>query len=282
MTYPANFIPEIWSKKLQKIFDPNSVFMDVVNRDYEGEIKKAGDTVNVRTFGDITINDYTKEQTISFEALTDPMDTITIAQQKYFAFKVDDIDKAQQDINVLEGYTKRAAIAIRNKKDQHIHAIGYANVDASNITGTSGSPITLSTSNIYGYIVDMGKQMDDQNCPMDGRHLVVNPSTKALLLKSDEFTRATSLGDDVIQNGKIGSVGGFTVHCSTNLNASGGNTPLLALTKDFITYADQVVDVENVRPYDMFANAVKGLYVYQAHVLSNHDGCGAVLWASGT
>ena len=39
------FIPEIWSKKLLKIFDNIVVMKKLVNTDYEGEIKDAGDTV---------------------------------------------------------------------------------------------------------------------------------------------------------------------------------------------------------------------------------------------
>lgn len=280
MAYPANFIPEVWSLKLQKIFDNNSVFAGLVNRDYEGEVMNAGDTVKVRTFGDVTMNDYTRDMTISFEALSDPMDTITIAQQKYFAFKVDDLDKAQEDIKVLEGYTGRAAISAGLLQDKHMHAIGYANVDTDNIIGTSGAPITLTASTVYGYIADMAKLMDDKNTPPDGRNLVVNPAVKNLLIKSDEFTRATSLGDKVVQNGTIGNVAGFNVYVTTNLNKVGSNTPLLALTKDYLTFISQVSKVENVRPYNMFADAVKGLHLYQAHVLDNHDGCGAVMWVS--
>ncbi|MCE3234532.1 MAG: hypothetical protein K0Q50_712 [Vampirovibrio sp.] len=116
----ANFIPEVWSKKLLKIFDKTCVMKKLVNTNYEGEIKKAGDTVHVRTFGDVTINDYTRDMVIQFETLADPMSDLTIDQQKYFAFKVDDLDKAQSDISILEGYAARAAIAIRDVVDTRL------------------------------------------------------------------------------------------------------------------------------------------------------------------
>lgn len=277
----ANFVPEVWSKKLQKNFDSNAVFPKLVNRDFEGEIKNAGDVVHIRSFGDITINDYTRNTTINFEDLSDPMDDLVIDQQKYFAFKVDDLDKAQTNIDILEGYVKRAAVAIRNVVDKRLHN-HYADVNASNIIGTSGAPITLTEANVYGYLVDLSKLMDDANIPTEGRHLVVNPAVKGILLKSDEFTRATSLGDKVVTNGMIGNVAGFTIHVSTNLNTVSTNTPLLAFTRDFITYASQVVKIERVRPSDMFADAVKGLYLYGSKVASNHDKAGAVLWVSNS
>ena len=272
----SNFIPEVWSKKLLKIFDENAVMANLVNRDFEGDIKEAGDIVKVRTFGDVTINDYTRDQTISFQALTDPMQELAIDQQKYFAFNVDDLDKAQANMDILEGYAGRAAIAIRNVIDNRL--LGhYADVDSGNVIGTDVSPITLTSSNIYGYIADMAELLDEDNVPSEGRHLVITPKYKTLLLKSDEFTRASNLGDTVVQNGYIGNVAGFSVHVSTNLQAVSGVVNLMAFNRDFISFASQVSHIENVRPYNMFADAVKGLYLYGSKVFLPN--AGAVLKA---
>lgn len=285
MTFPANFIPEIWSKKIQKIFDKNAVFVPLVNRDYEGEIKSAGDTVHIRTFGDVAVNDYTRDMTISFQSLEDPMVDLVIDQQKYFAFKLDDLNKAQADINILEGYAGRAAIEIRNVIDRHLHS-HYADVASANIIGTSGAPITLTKDTVYGYLCDLGKLLDDKNIDQEGRNLVVNPAVKNLLRKAPEFVRATGMGDKVVTNGMIGEVAGFNVHVSTNLNTVSTNTPILAFTKDFMTFASQVSKVEKVRPDNMFADAVKGLYLYGSKVPTNSatnkgcDNAGAVLWVS--
>jgi len=130
MVYAANFIPEIWSKKLQKIFDKITVMVKLVNTDHEGEVKGGGDTVHVRSFGDITIRNYNREGTLTDDTLTDPMSDLSIDQEKYFSFIVDDVDKAQADINIMEGYSTRAAMAIRNTVDQHLHS-QYANANAS-------------------------------------------------------------------------------------------------------------------------------------------------------
>lgn len=289
MAYAANFIPEIWAKKLMKIFHKSAVMVSLCNRDYEGEVKAGGDTVHVRSFGEITIRNYTREQTLTDDTLTDPMSDLSIDQQKYFSFVVDDIDKAQSDINIMEGYSRQAADAIRRTVDQHLHA-QHANVDSGNILGSSSAPITLTKDNIYFYTTELGRLMDDDNVPAEGRHLVVDPRRKALYLNSPEFVRATGLGDRVVQNGVIGECGGFQIHVSTNLNSTSGNRPLLALTKDLISYADQMNKVEHVRPSNQFVDKVKGLYVYGSKIFANADLTasagpdeqGAVLWAAGT
>lgn len=275
----SNFIPEIWSKKLLKIFNKTVVMGNLVNRNFEGDIQSAGDVVHVRTFGDVTVNDYTRDMTISFQSLTDPMVDLTIDQQKYFAFKVDDLDKAQANIDILEGYAGRAAIAIRDVVDTRL--IGhYADVDAGNVIGTDLAPITLTSGNIYSYITQLGEKLDNSNVASEGRNLVITPKFKTMLLQSDEFTRATSLGDNVIQNGYIGNVAGFGVHVTTNNPAVSGVVNLMAFTQDYISFASQVSKVETVRPYNMFADAVKGLYLYGSKVMMPK--AGAVLKASAS
>src|SRR5688572_2446651 len=164
----TNFIPEIWSKKLLKIFDKTVVMANLVNRDFEGEITSAGDVVHVRTFGDVTVNNYTRDMTISFQALTDPMVDLLIDQQKYFAFKVDDMDKAQANVDILEGYASRAAIAIRDVVDTRLTG-HYADVDSGNVIGTDLTPISLTKDNIYSYITQLGEKLDNCNIPQEGR-----------------------------------------------------------------------------------------------------------------
>jgi hypothetical protein len=275
----ANFIPEIWSKKLLKIFNKTVVMANLVNRDFEGEITNAGDVVHVRTFGDVTVSNYTRDMTISFQSLTDPMVDLLIDQQKYFAFKVDDLDKAQANVDILEGYAGRAAIAIRDVVDSRL--IGhYTDVDSGNVIGTDVSPITLTSANIYGYITQLAEKLDNSNAPQENRNLVITPKYKTLLLQAPEFNRASSLGDTVVQNGYIGNVAGFNVHVTTNNPAVGSVVNLMAFTPDFISFASQVSKIETVRPYNMFADAVKGLYLYGSKVMLPK--AGAVLKASAT
>lgn len=274
-----SFIPEIWSKKLLKTLDNTSVMVDLVNRDYEGEITQAGDIVHVRTFGSVTVNNYTRNSTISFQALTDPMVDLLIDQQKYFAFKVDDLDKAQANVDILEGYVQRAATAMRDVVDSRLLS-HYVQVHTDNIIGTDMAPITLTAANIYGYIIDLAERLDKKNVAMDGRHLVITPQFKTLLLKAPEFTRATGLGDSTITNGRIGTIGGFNVHVTTNMAAVSGVLNLMAFGPDFITYASQVAKLEHVRPTDQFCDAVKGLYLYGSKVL--HPEAGAVLKANAS
>lgn len=274
------FIPEVWSKKLLKIFDHIVVMKKLVNTDYEGDIKNAGDSVNVRLFGNISIGTYTRDSNITYQNLTASLEQMTIDQQKYFAFTVDDLDNAQSDINVVEGYSKRAAIAIRDTVDTRLLS-HYADTDASNVVGLASAPITVTKENVYELFVSMGKLLDDQKVEKAGRNVVVTPYGEQQI-REYMADRQTALGDKAVTSNGMAfqNFAGFTVYTSTNVPTATSSKPYLFFTRDYITFASQVSKVEKTRPSDMFADAVKGLYLYGSKVFTQHDGCGAVLYAS--
>lgn len=275
-------IPVIYSAKTQKIFDVNTVFAKLVNKDYEGEIKNAGDTVRILTVGDINVADYTRSGTLSATTLTDPYDTLVVNQEKYTRFDVDRIDKKQNVIDIIKKYSERAGVAQANTVDQHLHS-QYANVDTANVIGSSSAPIVITPDNVYSYVAQMAEAMDEGNAPYSERHLVVHPKMKTAMIQSPEFIKGSALGDKTVTKGMIGEMCGFTVHVSTNLNSSGGNTPVMALTRDLITYASQITDTEYVPTAEGgFYSILKTLRVYGSKICQQHDKQGAVLWVAGT
>src|SRR3982750_1849031 len=94
------FIPTVWAARLLVALEKALIYgqTNVSNRDYEGEIQAAGNTVKIGAIGDVTIGDYTKDTDIADpEVLTDDDQSLLIDQQKYFHFYVDSVDRAQQN-----------------------------------------------------------------------------------------------------------------------------------------------------------------------------------------
>lgn len=259
----TNFIPEIWSKKLNIILDKSGVMSGLVNKNYEGEIKNAGDTVKIRTFGDVTIKNYAGN--ITYDDLTSPTQDLVIDQKKYFAFKVDDISKAQSDIDIMSGYLDRAKVAIDLTKDTFLLA-KHADVPAANqIVGGA-----LTKDNIYSKFVEVSTALKNANALKDGSKnpwIVINPTIEGIIRQAPEFTQATALGTKTIEQGMIGKIAGFDVYVSTNLVAVSGTTNILAGTNDAITFAAQVTEIEKIRLQNSFDTAVRGLYVYGAKTI---------------
>lgn len=262
----TNFISEIWSQKLTTLLDKSGVMMQCVNRNYEGDIKNSGDTVHIRKFGDVTVKDYAGS--ITYDELQSPSDTLLIDQKKYFAFKVDDISKAQANIDIMSGYLERAKVAIDLAKDSFLLA-KHVDVPAENTVGSDSTPIALTKDNIYTNLIAVNKALKNADATSKGQKpwIVINPDIEALLVQAPEFIHATTLGDKIIKEGSIGRIAGLDVLVCTNLEDTAGTYYLLAGTEDAVTFASQVVEIESLRLQDSFDTAVRGLYVYGAKTI---------------
>ena len=260
----TNFIPEVWSTKLSAILDNSCVMMQCVNKDYEGEISKAGDTVHIRTYGNVTIKTYSGS--VAYDDLSSPMQDLLIDQQKYFAFKVDDISKAQSNIDIMNGYLGRAKKAIEIAQDTFLIS-KYADVPAGNIVHANGAALALVPTNTYNELAQMARKLKNSNAIQSGGKkpwLLINPDVESVLVQAPEFIKASDLGDKTVREGSIGKVAGLDVLVCTNLVAVGGKIPVLAGINDAITYAAQITKVEEIRLEGSFDTAVRGLYVYGA------------------
>lgn len=267
------FRPEVWSKELLRCLDNTGVMLDCVNRNYEGEIKNAGDTVHIQKPGDITINTYTPATAaITYGALSGETDTLKVDQQKYWGFLVPDIDKVQANIPLAEKYMKRAKVAIANEKDAYL--LGLAQTNAGNTVGDSD--ITLTPSNVYETFVAMFEKLSRENAidaagrGEDGKRpfLVLPPEVISIVKKSEEAKHATTLGDETIRKGAIMQYAGFDIKQSTVFVAPTSETAksIIAGTTEAITYADQIIKVETLKDKDYFGDYIRGLYVYGALV----------------
>lgn len=275
-----NFIPTVWASRLLSALEKSLVYgqAGVVNRDYEGEITGAGDTVKIGSIGDPTIGTYTKDTDITVQALTDAEQTLLINQQKYFAFVVDDLDKAQQNVNSMDEAMTRAAYKLKDTADQFI-AANYTLVPSGNLVGSDGSPVAAgATSAAYDHLVNLAVELDEADVPDEGRFVVVPPFFHGYLLKDARFVGSgANAADARLQNGKIGEAAGFTVLKSNNVPiASSTKYKIIAGHPMAYSYAEQISKVETYRKEKGFGDGVKGLHVYGGKLVR------PTCWAVGT
>lgn len=133
----AAFNSEAWSARLVKRLDQINVMIPLVNRDWEGDLR-LNKTVNIRTPGSITMGSYSKGAVISYQDLTPAKEQFTVNDGEYFAFNVDDIDKAQSDVNAMDVYMKRAVVAMNNTVEAKILS-AYTSTPGANQIAAAGS-----------------------------------------------------------------------------------------------------------------------------------------------
>lgn len=267
----GQFIPEFWSKKLNKKLDDVGVMKDCVNKDYEGEIKKCGDKVNIQEVGDIEIQDHEAGTDLIYQDLTATDLSLEIDQEKYFAFKINDVTKAQANQKLTDKYIARAAFAIEMIKDTFLLS-KRADVHADNVVPAQ----TLTKDNVYQMFVELKKRLRTSNAISQkgkdaaGRRpwAVVNPDIEALILLSPEMKdRGSALADKTIREGTVYDFCGFDVMVATNMKTVEKKVEVLAGIEDAITFAGQVAKVEHLRSETGFDDKVRGLYVYGGKTL---------------
>lgn len=277
----ANFIPTVWSARLLEHLDKTHVYVNLLNRDYEGEIKNFGDTVKVNQIGDVTINKYSKGTDIKApEDLSGDQQVLTIDQANYFNFSIDDVDNAQTNPKLMDKAMERAAYGLSDVSDQYAANLLAVNVDASNTIGTDEAPVTVTKDTAYDNLVDLGTKLDESNVTKVGRWVVISPWYHGLLLKDQRFVgNGTDYNKAILEGGEVGKAAGFTVYVSNNVpNVEGAKYKIIAGTIEAGSYAEQILENEAYRPEKRFADAMKGLHVFGAKVFQSK--CLAVLTAN--
>lgn len=262
----STFIPELWSARLLNALDKVHVAGNLVNRDYEGEIKQCGSTVHINSIGNVTVSDYSRNTDIEDpEELPLSAQTLDVDQAKYFNFQIDDVDAAQAAGDLMDKAMERSAYALNDVADAYILEM-LANGASSDNTIGEDSPIAITADNIYSYIVSLRLILDKSNAPHEERTIVLPPEVYALLLQDSRFVGPGNMGEEVARSGFIGRIAGFDIYESNNCYRSGNVYNITAQTKGACTYAEQILETSAYRPEKRFADAVKGLHVYGAAI----------------
>lgn len=268
----SNFIPEIWSAALLESLKKSLIYAapGVVNRDYEGDIANAGDTVRITSISRPTVGTYVPNSTvITPQAIVDADRSLVIDQVKYWAFEVDDVEARQAAGNVLPAATAEAAYALADVMDQFV-AAKYTEA-ANNVTGTTVTAATSTTwSNVYDQcLVPLKVALDIANVPSAQRYVVLPPIVHGFLLRDSRFIKVNESGtSEGLRNGMVGQAAGFDILMSNNAPVvSAGVYAIQAGVPQAITFAEQINKTEAYRPQSSFADAIKGLALYGCKVI---------------
>lgn len=267
----TNFVPEVWSAKIWEQLETNLVYGGprVVNRDYEGDISEAGDTVHITSFSDPTIRSYTVETNITVDAITDATRALVVDQADYFAFDVDDVNKRQALKGWVDNRIRRSGYLLAKDADAYLASAMYS---ALNATAYDLGAVTADISDNTAYanvFVALWTSMTEGDVPPDGRWVVVDPDLYAALLQDSRFIDASASGStDALRNGFVGRIAGFDIYVSNQTpDPTTGVSAVIAGHPMATTYAEQIASVEAQRRELRFGDLVKGLHLYGAKVV---------------
>lgn len=264
----SNFIGEIWSAQILEALRKTLVYgqSNVVNRNYEGEIKGKGSTVHINSHGPISIAPYDQSAGLADpEQLTDAGAELEITEAQAFNFRIDDIDKSQMNVALMESATRDAAYQLGDVADQFLADL--MEDDAGNTLDPAA--LDLEEVLVRDLLIDIKTALDVANAPKQGRWVILPPWVTGFMLKEGLITHNVDWSgvEGAMRNGQVARLFGFDILESNNVPVETTNFTVLAGVPQAVTYAESINEVEAYRPDKFFADALRGLHVYGAEVI---------------
>ena len=272
-----HFKQTIWSKMIQDDLEERCKLVQDCTREYEGDVKYA-QTVKILGVGDPTIGNYTG-QDIIIEALNDKSQDLTIDVQKYFAFEVPDVDKAQSVPGLPEKYQEKAVKGLALTREKFVGALvagkaqSTADEEAKNSNYKPGASTIVTATNktkaaIRAALTSAIVKLRENNFD-DSGVIEISPADYALF--KDELIDLKTNNDELIKRGVVGMFDNYEVKSTNNIYADNDYTYGIVRSKHAIAFVGQINEVEAGRMEKRFSDYIRGLDVYSAKIIDQEQ-----------
>lgn len=258
VTTAATFIPEIWSDEIIATYKKNLVLANLIKKmSFKG---KKGDSVHIPApiRGNASVK--TASSQVTLIAGTELEVVATIDQHYEYSRLIEDIVETQALASLRNFYTEDAGYALARQVDTSLIQLGRGVQGGGStaaysgaFSGADGTTAYVAAANTgLGALTDAAirrsiQRLDDADVPMDGRFLIVPPSTRNTLMGIARFTEQAFVGEtgsgNTIRNGEIGNVYGVPVFVTSNAESTTGTTAAkvcLLGHKDFAVFIEQM------------------------------------------
>lgn len=252
VTTAATFIPEIWSDEIVATYKKSLVAANLIKRmNFKG---KKGDTVNIPVPTRGTASAKAANTQVNLNVATENNIPVLINKHYEYSRLVEDIVDVQALASMRQFYTDDAGYALAKQVDTSIIQLGRGvngGDGTADYTGAySGADGTTAYTGTAGALTDAAirrtiQRLDDQDVPMEGRFLIVPPSSRNTLMGLARYTEQAFVGEtgssNTIRNGEIGNLYGVPVFVSSNADtATDGDRIALMGHKDFAVLVEQM------------------------------------------
>lgn len=280
----TNFVPNVWSARFLSRLRERLTWDSVVNRNYQGDIAQAGDTVKVPVpASSVTVRDYVRDTDIADPELADGSTVdLNIDKMKYANIAVDDVDAAQSRPRVMDDLMAESAYQMALTVDNDIQAeVNEAwHIDRRVAALTDAlSPAATFVPKLLQAFAKATRVFEEANIRGAGWAIVPPGIVEALSVyfasaSGTVFSPATA--EQSLRNGFSGMLFGWRLY-QTNLVPRGDTRAAGTATKagqasdqriwlgrgnETTTFASQIVENIAYRPEKRFSSAVKMLHVY--------------------
>lgn len=275
----TDFIPEVWSEAIQRGLERDCVFVEDCNRQYEGNVSKAGDTVHILGVGKPTIKEIDRNKANGYdgniddaERISDNAVTMVIDQVRYFNYEIGKIERAQAIGGLMDAYTKETSEALANTIDRYI--ANFALDSSVTKLYTTVPKVTASDNVASGekHVLDI---MDEAILKMRERDIsastkiVIDASPRFVSLLRKAYILRNTDNSEMLKNGKVGMYGNVIIKESNNIakTDSGATDNIMIRTTRAIAYAQPLTFTKAYEPEKKFTDAVKGFILFGGKIV---------------
>jgi hypothetical protein len=179
----------------------NLVMGNLVNRDYEQTLARAGDTVNVPIPPTLVANNIAEGGTVQTQNPNLGNAQIVLTTHAEATFQIPDVTKILAVPDLLKLYMQPAVVAIAERIESDLLAL-YPQFTSNTAVGTGGSALTEA-------VVDSAETaLFNSMVPASrAKYLVVNPSAYSTLRQIPRFSEYNTAGEAGLRAIIDGSVG---------------------------------------------------------------------------
>lgn len=254
-----------YSNKVAERFKQKSLSAAFTNSDYEWNGVK---TLTVYSIDTVELNDYTRSGTSRYgtpSELGDTKQEMSVSQDKAFTFTIDKGNNADQ-MNV-----KGAGKALAREIDEVIvpteDKYVFGKIAAAAKANDNSATAAITKTNAYETFLNGQEKLDDASVPTEGRVAAVTSGFLKYLKLSDDFVRASELGQKMLVTGQVGEIDGTKI-------VKVPRTRMPENCEFIITHPSVTVKAEKLDDYKIHqdppginGNLVEGRVYYDAFVL---------------
>lgn len=291
------FIPTIWNEALNRELKPKYKLAQHTNREYDGDVKQAGDSVRILNVGRPTIYSTTTDSKETFhtnisgpEMIDNSSITLQVKQIRYFNYYVGDIDKWQMlnDGKVMAAYRAETTDALANEVDVYLGQTIFVGADVPVITnaysdatygyikataGDSAAVQAGAAQNVLELLDEVVLKARQNNIP-DSTPLYVEGTPKFFGLVRRALAKFLTDNVKTVEGREYVEYNNLRISWSNNVKTvaavDSGNAYyeyVTVRTDRAVAYVHPLTHSEPYRPEDGFSDAIKGYIVFDAMVV---------------
>lgn len=201
-------IPEFWAQESLAVLEENLVVGQMVNRDFNDEVKDFGDTVNTRRPSSFTAKRKWHEDDVTVQDASTTNVQVKLNQHVHVSFLIKDGQQTLSMKDLVKLFIQPAMRAEAEFVDSVLMGQYAEFLYQGSVSGALGD---FTSSNAKERVVDAREKLNTQLAYVTGRNMILGAKTESTMLKPEWFTSADKVGDNgtALRTASLGHKLGF-------------------------------------------------------------------------